>query len=127
MNHAMVLLRAGHAGANDSREFLLANAVQQADGHPDDGNNTNGESEKEPKRHADVLLGACCATPVRRSAIFIEGRFATADETNVPFLGVLWDGTVFVHARSMARAVARASNARLVGAEARRNGLLWGK
>lgn len=106
------LLRLRHTSADNSRKLLLADAEKHTNGQVEDGNESNGESSKEPEFDTDVLLGACAASPVSNTTAGRLGAKAMAGEARVAAL------TIPALADTLARTVLGSFNAAFLRLEA---------
>lgn len=108
----LTLLGPRHTSANHSRELLLTNAEEHANGHVQNGKEGNGEASEEPELDTDVLLLAHVTTPVSDTATLGLGNLAVAGEARVLALAV------FIQALSMACAVASSFHTAILRGEA---------
>lgn len=83
-----VLLGSRNTSTNNSRQLLLANAEEHANGQVQDSEERDGKAGKEPELNANVLLGASTASPVCDAATLGLGAKAVAREASIITLTV---------------------------------------
>lgn len=62
----LLLRHTADAGANHTRQLLLAHGPEQPNSPTNEEDHEDGEAGQQPEGHDDVLLLACGATPLRR-------------------------------------------------------------